>query len=115
MDNWRPLVFTYWTMNVLTACGSCETIDQSASRMIDDVVTSTNEISWSEAREKVLSERTVWHNELPVAGVSVSAEVRTYRVPGTLTVAATAAVQVSALRYTSAAQAALFVTVLSHT
>jgi len=30
-------------MNVLTTSDSCETIDQSASRLIDDVMTSTNE------------------------------------------------------------------------
>jgi len=40
-------------MNVLTASGSSETIDQSASRLIDDVMTSTNEISWTEEEKKL--------------------------------------------------------------
>ena len=35
-------------LNVLTASGSCETIDQSATRLIDDIMTSTNEIVFSE-------------------------------------------------------------------
>ena len=35
-------------MNVLAASGSRETIDQSATRLIDDIMTSTNEIVFSE-------------------------------------------------------------------
>jgi len=41
--DWRPLMFTYWTISILTASGSHETIDQSASRLTDDVTTSANE------------------------------------------------------------------------
>ena len=40
--DWRPFMFTYWTTNILMASGSHKMIDQSASRLIDDVMTSTN-------------------------------------------------------------------------
>jgi len=43
------------------ASGSRETIDQSESRLIDDIMTSTNEISWAEIEVDCdLSLRTYW-------------------------------------------------------
>jgi len=69
MCDWL-LIYWRWTIdvclylrmvNVLMASGSCETIDQSASRLIDDVMTSTNEISWAEIEVTCdLSLRTFW-------------------------------------------------------